>query len=66
LDGLQHRRLLHWCLLERRLFHAAFLARQQLLSNRRLPWLTGRITDSAAAALAAVEWLGARHASAAV
>jgi hypothetical protein len=65
LDALQHRRLLHWCLLERRMFHAAFLARQQLLSNRRLPWLTRRITDSAAAALAAAEWLGARRTGAA-
>ncbi len=61
LDAEQHRRLFHWCLLERRLFHAAFAARQQLLSQRRVPWLTRKITDSAGAALAAAEWLGARR-----
>ncbi|MGH6920552.1 MAG: phosphotransferase family protein [Geminicoccaceae bacterium] len=60
LEAEQHRRLFHWCQLERRLFHAAFLARQQLLSERRLPWLMSRISDSAEAALVAAEWLGAR------
>jgi thiamine kinase-like enzyme len=65
LDAEQHRRLLHWCQLERWLFHAAFLARQQLLLERPVPWLTRKVTDSAAAALAAAEWLGARRAGAA-
>jgi thiamine kinase-like enzyme len=65
LDAEQHRRLFHWCQLERRLFHAAFLARQQLMSGRRMPYLTRKISHSAAAALAAAEWLGARQTRAA-
>jgi aminoglycoside phosphotransferase (APT) family kinase protein len=65
LDAEQHQRLFHWCQLERRLFHAAFLARQQLLSERCVPYLTRKISHSAAAALAAAAWLGARQTRAA-
>jgi thiamine kinase-like enzyme len=60
LDAERHRRLLDWCQLERWLFNTAFLARQQLLSERRVPWLTHKISDSAGAVLAAAERLGRR------
>src|SRR5690606_8073384 len=60
LDPERHRRLLAWCQLERWLFNAAFLARQQLLSERRVPRLTNKISTSAGAALAAAERLGRR------
>jgi hypothetical protein len=59
LDAERHRRLLDWCQLERWLFNAAFLARQQLLSERRVPWLTNKISDSAGAVLVAAQRLGA-------
>ena len=53
----QHRRLFHWCLLERRLLDAAFLARQQLVSTRRVWWLQPEIGRSAGDVLATIEWL---------
>jgi thiamine kinase-like enzyme len=59
LDAERHRRLLDWCQLERWLFNAAFLAKQQLLSERRVPWLTNKISDSAGAVLVAAQRLGA-------
>jgi Phosphotransferase enzyme family len=59
LEPEQHQRLFHWCQLERRLLDAAFLARQQLVSARRVPWLQAEITRSARDVLAAVEWLDA-------
>jgi hypothetical protein len=59
LDLEQHRRLFHWCLLERRLLDGAFLARQQLVSARRVWWLQPEIRRSACDVLATVEWLGA-------
>jgi thiamine kinase-like enzyme len=65
LDTEQHRRLIHWCQLERRLFHAAFLAKQQLMSERRMSYLTRKISQSAGAALAAAERLGVRQTCAA-
>jgi thiamine kinase-like enzyme len=61
LDAERHRRLLAWCQLERWLFNAAFLARQQLLSERRVPWLIKKIGDSAGAVLVAAGRLGARR-----
>lgn len=63
LDAERHRRLLDWCQLERSLFNAAFLARQQLLSDRRVPWLTNKISASAGAVLAAAERLEQRSAA---
>jgi Ser/Thr protein kinase RdoA (MazF antagonist) len=66
LDAEQHRRLFHWCQLERRLLDAAFLARQQLVSARRVSWLQAEIRRAASDVLAAVEWLdAATHAPAA-
>jgi thiamine kinase-like enzyme len=65
LDAERHRRLLDWCQLERWLFNAAFLARQQLLSERRVPWLTNKISDSVGAVLVAAQRLGARRTRAA-
>jgi thiamine kinase-like enzyme len=38
LEPEQHWRLFHWCQLERRLLDAAFLAKQQLISARRVSW----------------------------
>jgi aminoglycoside phosphotransferase (APT) family kinase protein len=59
LDPEQHWRLFRWCQLERRLLDAAFLARQQLISARRVPWLQAEIRRAAGDGLAAVEWLDA-------
>jgi Phosphotransferase enzyme family len=59
LDPEQHRRLFHWCQLERRLLDAAFLARQQLASARRVSWLQAEIRRAASDVLTAVEWLDA-------
>jgi thiamine kinase-like enzyme len=59
LDPEQHRRLFRWCQLERRLLDAAFLARQQLVSARRVSWLQEEIRRGAGDVLAAVEWLDA-------
>jgi hypothetical protein len=39
----EHRRWFHWCRLGRGLLDAAFLARQQLESKRRLDWIPARI-----------------------
>ena len=64
LDPEGHRRLLDWCQLERWLFHAAFLARQQLLSQRRVPFLMNKISDSAGTVLLAAQRLGARRVAA--
>jgi len=62
----QHRRLFRWCQLERRLLDAAFLAKQQLVSARRVSWLQEEIRRSAGDVLAAVAWLdAASHARAA-
>jgi aminoglycoside phosphotransferase (APT) family kinase protein len=62
----QHRRLFRWCQLERRLLDAAFLAKQQLVSARRVSWLQEEIRRSAGDVLAAAAWLdAAAHARAA-
>jgi hypothetical protein len=57
----QHRRLFRWCQLERRLLDAAFLAKQQLVSSRRVSWLQEEIRRSAGDVLAAATYLGAAH-----
>ena len=59
LDPEQHQRLFHWCQLERRLLDAAFLAKQQLVSARRVSWLQGEIGCAAGDVLAAVKRLAA-------
>lgn len=59
LDAQQHQRILEWCQLERRLLDAAFLARQQLVSSRRVPWLRYEISRSAEDVLSAVEAISA-------
>jgi len=64
LDVEQHRRLFHWCRLERRLLDVAFLAKQQLDSGRRVSWLQREISRSAGDVLDAVAWLGTRQARA--
>ena len=64
-DAEQQRRLFHWCRLERRLLDATFLARQQLLSPRRVPWMPRAISGSAGDVLAAAGCLGAGHTKAA-
>jgi hypothetical protein len=63
LEPEQHWRLFHWCQLERRLLDAAFLAKQQLVSARRVSWLQAEIRRAAGDVLAAAEWLNAarRH-----
>jgi hypothetical protein len=58
-DPEQHQRLFHWCQLERRLLDAAFLAKQQLSSSRRVAWLQPDIKQAAGDVLAEVEWLNA-------
>ena len=57
LDAEQHRRLFHWSRVERRLLDAAFLAKQHLASERRVPWLQAEITRSAREVLTAVAQL---------
>lgn len=59
LQPAQHRRLFRWCQLERRLLDAAFLARQQLVSERRIPWLQEEIRRAAGDVLGAVTSLHA-------
>lgn len=57
LDLEGHRRLLHWCQMERRLLDAGFLARQQIDSVRRVRWLGDYIRAAASDVLQAVKAL---------
>lgn len=43
LSLLEHKRWFHWCRLDRGLLDAAFLARQELESKRRVDWIPDRI-----------------------
>jgi thiamine kinase-like enzyme len=63
LEAEQHWRLFHWCQLERRLLNATFLAKQQLISARRMSWLQAEIPRAAGDVLAAAEWLNSAHMS---
>jgi aminoglycoside/choline kinase family phosphotransferase len=57
LSAREHRKLYEWCQLERGLLDAAFLARQQMGSARKLNWITDFIRKSALRALRAQEQL---------
>lgn len=59
LDPEQHRRMFYWCQLERRLLDAAFLARQQMLSARRVQWAPAAIRRAAKDIIFTVESLQA-------
>jgi thiamine kinase-like enzyme len=48
LTAEEHLRLFRWCQLERRLLDAGFIARQQMLSTRRLPRLDDFVRAAAA------------------
>jgi thiamine kinase-like enzyme len=52
-----HRRLYEWCQLERGLLDAAFLASQQMESQRKAAWIPEYIQKSIVRALRAQEWL---------
>src|SRR5690606_4148062 len=61
LEAEQHRRLFHWCRLQRALLDATRLARKQLASSRRLFWEQLAIRPSATVALDAIERLSTGH-----
>lgn len=58
-DREQHRRLFYWCQLERRLQDAAYLAKQQMLSRRRVSWMPRAIRSAAKDVMTAVKSLQA-------
>ena len=53
----QHRRVFAWCQLERGLLDAAFLAHQELATNRSVSWLQSAINRAASGVLYALESL---------
>jgi Phosphotransferase enzyme family len=59
LTAEEHLRLFRWCQLEGRLLDAGFIARQQMLSTRRLPRLEDFVRDAAGDALRALGLLEA-------
>ena len=59
LDAEEHRRLLRWCQLERRLLDAGFAARRRMTATEQLPGLDELIADAAADVLQATELLEA-------